>query len=217
MMAPISGLSEFVTILAQLEHGERSRFPFYCALLYTVAEGVDRELAQYVDANWEELDAMTGDACLVFVVGDVHEESVAGHRPFNAAEVYRIADHLGVRASALPCAAFFARPDSSREVLRLRLADYTRHAGAAAGSSSLTQAFRGIASATTRCTDRATDGRLECLREELEREHRRVAPSHQPAEDRLQSAAGSVEAVEKVLVGGKTIATTVLGVFGIVI
>jgi hypothetical protein len=61
MMEPVRGLSQFVAVLADLRDGARSPYPFYCALLYTVAEGIDAELAAYVDAHCDELDAMTGD------------------------------------------------------------------------------------------------------------------------------------------------------------
>ena len=111
VMEPLSSLSQFLSVLAELRFGQRAPYPFYCALLYTTAEGMDAELGRYVDRNWEELDAMTGESCLVFVLGDLRYEPAAGHRPFSSREVYRVAEHLGVRASALPCAAFFSRPD----------------------------------------------------------------------------------------------------------
>jgi hypothetical protein len=216
MMEPVSGLSEFVSVLAELRYGERSQYPFYCALLYTVAEGIDADLARYVDANWDELDAMTGDRCLVFVIGDVRDEAAAGHRPFSSAEVYRVADHLGVRPSTLPCAAFFARPDSSREVLRLRLVDYVADLGGKTQTETLTRAFRGMAAAVASCSPLSTDDRLDCLRRELLAERARIVgvkPSS--SSERLRSAGETVESVEKVVVKGTSIATAVLGVLGL--
>jgi len=216
MMEPVSGLSAFLSVLAELRLGERAPYPFYCALLYTIAEGLDAELARYVDANWEELDAMTDDRCLVFVVGDVHMEAAAGHKPFSTQEVYRIADHLGVRASALPCAAFFSRPDHSREVLRVRLADYLVPSVGEADGSALTRGFRGMAAAMDRCVNVSDDSRLDCLRAELVREHQRASPApSRSAGKELASAASTTEGVEKVLVGGATIASTVLRLLGI--
>ena len=204
MMQPVSGLSEFVAALAQIHHGERSPYPFYCALLYTVAEGVDADLARFVDENWAELDAMTGDHCLVFVIGDTRDEPAVGDRPFSAKEVYRVADELGVRAGALPCAAFFADPGGSREVLRLRLREYLPE-------GHLMAPFRGIASALQRC-----DGDLDCLRRELVAERERL-DGDPSAREQLESAAATTAAVEKVVVGGSTIATTVLTVLGLVL
>ena len=211
MMEPVRGLSQFVAVLADLRDGARSPYPFYCALLYTVAEGIDAELAAYVDANWDELDAMTGDRGLVFVVGDVRDEPVAGHRAFSPAEVYAIAGHLGVRSSALPCAAFFTRPAASRDVLRLRLADYLP---AERTAPALTGAFRGIASALDRCAALPGDAdRLDCLRSELIRE-RELWLGGPSATERLESAASAAGSMEKVVVSGATILTTVLGILG---
>jgi hypothetical protein len=215
MMEPVTGLSEFLTVLAELRFGQRSPYPFYCALLYTVAEGLDAQLATYIEENWDELDAMTGDRCLVFTVGDVREEPAAGHRAFSPREIYRIADHLGVQASALPCAAFFSRLEDSRDVVRVRFADYLRLAGAS-GAPALTRAFRAITSAIGRCSDLPSDQRLDCLREKLVHEHEKAFPSTSPTVDeRLESAATTVGSVEKVVVSGTTIASTVLRVLGI--
>lgn len=215
MMEPLSGLSEFISVLAQLKYGERSPYPFYCALLYTVAEGVDADLARFVDQHWEELDGMTGGNCLVFVVGDARPEAAAGHRAFAAAEVYRVADELGVRASALPCAAFFVEPDESRDVLRLRLADYLFDAEPAS-MSGMTAGFRGIATALSRCSSLDRDAGLDCLRDELVRERARLLGARgASASEHLESAAATTATLEKVVVSGATIASTVLGVFGI--
>ena len=109
VMEPVTGLQQFLTVLTELRFGQREGYPFYCALLYTVAAGLDADLARYVDEHEEELDAMTGDKCLVFRVGDVRSEPAAGHRPFSSHEVYRIAELLGVPARSLPCAVFFAQ------------------------------------------------------------------------------------------------------------
>src|SRR5437764_5143276 len=77
VMEPVSSLSQFLTVLTELRLGQRARYPFYCALLYTTAEGMDAALGRYVDRNWEELDAMTGETCLVFVLGDLRNEPAA--------------------------------------------------------------------------------------------------------------------------------------------
>jgi hypothetical protein len=219
MMEPLSGLSQFLSVLTELRLGERSPFPFYCCLLYTVADGLDTDLARYVDANWEEMDAMTGDSCLVFVVGDRKTEAAAGHKPFSPQEVYRIADHLGVRPTALPCAAFFADPEGSREMLRVRLTDYIGHIGhieSNVDGATLTRAFRSMSSALTRCSAMPAETRLDCLRRELIQEQELAfGPKPSSAGERLSSAASTVGSVEQVVVGGATIATTVLRLLGI--
>lgn len=216
MMEPVSGLSEFLTVVAELRFGQRSLYPFYCALLYTVAEGADADLARYIEENWDELDAMTGDRCLVFTVGDVHPEPAAGYRAFSPQEIYRLADHLGVRATALPCAAFFSELEDSREVIRVRLAHYVGWSSGTTNGPTFTRAFRTITTALSQCSDRPFPGRLDCLRDALVREHELAFPSESPtAADRLDAAASAVGSVEKVLVSGTTIATTVLRALGI--
>jgi hypothetical protein len=212
MWEPIRGLSEFLAVLERLESGELSPYPFYCALLYTVAAGMDAELAQFVDANWDELDGMTADNCLVFVVGDKRTEAAAGHRAFTVQEVYRIAEELGVKPRALPCAAFFTDPGHSREVLRLRVGDYLPPPYAGDAGDRLTTAFRGIASALGSCAQRDQRTRMDCLRTELTKEHAALAPGPSGREQ-LQAAASTTAALEKVVVSGTTIATTVLRVF----
>jgi hypothetical protein len=216
VMEPVSSLSQFLSVLTELRLGQRARYPFYCALLYTTAKGMDAALGRYVDRNWEELDAMTGETCLVFVLGDLRNEPAAGDRPFSSREVYRVAEHLGVRASALPCAAFFARPDHSREVLRVRISDYLGPQAPDADERTLTRAFRGMSAAIARCARLSAADRIDCLRAELIREQRESFPVAAPPPGQgLASAASTVDSVEKVIVGGTTIAATVLRVLGI--
>ena len=120
MMEPLTGLTELIAVLSALERGEKAGFPIYCALLFTAEDGLDEQISRFVGQHWSELDDMTGDDCLVFVVGDRDPEQVIGGRRFAPREVYSIARELGARADALPCACFFVDPSSSREVLRVR-------------------------------------------------------------------------------------------------
>lgn len=210
-LEPVGGLWEFLAILSELGAGEREPYPFYCALLYTVAEGLDAELSRYVDEQWDELDAMTGDTCLVFVVGAGPCADV-GNRPFAPHEVYRIAEHLGVRPSALPCAAFLSQPNQSRDVLRVRLTDFLR---ASSRAATMTDRFRGIASALNRCADSGDDGRLECLRTSLVDEYRRW--NQQPtatASGKLDAAVTAAGSVEKVVAAGTTVGAALMRVLG---
>ncbi len=57
---------------------------FGCALLHAGERGLDGLIAEYVAEAIDDLDAMTGDACVVFVF-DLHD----GDRSATAAEVYR--------------------------------------------------------------------------------------------------------------------------------
>jgi hypothetical protein len=217
MMEPLSGLSDFLSILAELRFGQRSTFPFYCALLYTIAEGLDAELARYVDADWDELDGMTGEHCLVFVIGDARTEAAAGHRPFTPAEVYRVAEHLGVGPSSLPCAAFFTSPETSQEVLRIRLADYLLAASdGATPPETLHQGFRRLAAAVRHCGGLPEGERLSCLRERLVAEHERLFGAPPPsAGERLQTAGNYAGALAKVVTVASPLAAVFEHVFGL--
>ena len=59
---------------------------------------------------------MTGEDCLVFVVGDRDQEQVVGGRRFAAREAYSIGRELGAKPDVLPCAYFFVDPATSRDV-----------------------------------------------------------------------------------------------------
>jgi len=221
---PVSSLSQFISVLTQLQLGERAPYPFYCALLYTTAEGLDVTLARYVDRNWEELDAMTSDNCLVFVLGDLRMEPAAGYRPFSSREVYRVAEHLGVRPGSLPCAVFFSRPDHSREVLCVRISAYLGLPANQSDEQTLTRAFRSMSSAIARCARLDVDGRIDCLETELTSEQRRAFPDTASSSDdhlrpsvtdELASAAETVGSVNTLLVAGTTIAATISRALGI--
>jgi hypothetical protein len=219
VMEPVTGLQQFLTVLAELRFGQREGYPFYCALLYTVAAGLDADLARYVDEHEEELDAMTGDRCLVFRVGDVRAEPAAGHRPFATHEVYRIAELLGVSQRSLPCAVFFAEPDASRELLTLRLASFVRAEPTGETSAqTLNRAFRGIATALDDCSRLPVDERLACLRASLRAEHERLGGREAPPTvgERIQDAGATAEAAGSIITLGTTIAVAAAKAFGIV-
>lgn len=227
-MKPVSGLRGFTRHMSAVAEGTGRAYSVYCALLYTVAEGADAEIARYVATHWDELDAMTSNRCLVFVIGETgfrYRDAGIDYSPqrvpggstlmpdqLSPAQVYRVADYLGVRPTALPCAAFFVRPQSSREVLRLRLADYVPDAS---DPEQMTRSFRGIATATETCRKAPMSERLDCLREELVRERERMVPRVGPSPaERVDAAAATVESVEKVLVSSTTIAGALLRVLG---
>jgi hypothetical protein len=213
MMQPISGLTEFIAALSALERGQDAGYPFYCALLYTVEDGLDERIAQFVADHWWELDDMTGDECLVFVVGDRDEEQVVGGRRFAPREVYSIARELGAKPDVLPCACFFVDPSTSREVLRLRLRDYLPPPERRA-EDDLTRAFRGIAAALQSCAAEASETRLACLRAELTEQHSRLLGRQSPAEQASHASGGSFE---RVLASGASIASSIATVLGIVL
>ena len=66
---PVHGLADFLARTAEIERGDVRPFPTYCALLYTTEKGTDEAIARYVSESFGELHAMTGNDCLVFLVG----------------------------------------------------------------------------------------------------------------------------------------------------
>jgi hypothetical protein len=210
-MEPVHGIREFVDALARLEAGQEAPYPFYCVLLCTAAEGLDAELSAFVDKHWEELDAMTDTNCLVFVVGK--GPCADPDRQFAPKDVYRIAEHLGVRSSALPCAAFFSRPDQSPDVLRVRLETFLR--GGPVEGKMITR-FRGLATALNRCAGIRDEGdRLERLREALLEEHGWWNHRTTTTGEKLDVAASTAGVIEKVLAVGATVGGTLLKALGI--
>lgn len=213
MMQPLSGLTEFIAVLSALERGEDAGFPFYCALLFTLEEGLDQQIARFVGQRWRELDDMTGDDCLVFVIGDRDPEQVVGGRRFAVGEVYSIARELGARPDALPCACFFVDPAASREVLRVRLRDYLPPPESRA-EDDLTRGFRGLGAALQTCAGRPSQQRLQCLRAELLDQHMWLARERDlTSPDPRESG----ESFQRVLTTGASIASSVATVLGLVL
>jgi hypothetical protein len=212
MMQPISGLTEFLALLSRLERGEAGGFPIYCALLFTTEGGLDERIAHFVADHWWELDDMTADDCLVFVVGDRDQEQVVGGRRLVPSEIYSVARELGARADVLPCACFFVEPASSRDVLRLRLRDYIPGADPPA-EDDLTRAFRAVGSALQTCATRPADQRLDCLRAELTHQHERLVGDR----GSTGGPAQSLGRAERVLASGASVAASIATVLGIVL
>lgn len=205
---PLGSLEAFLAALEDIEAGQKPAYPFYCALIYTAAGGADARISDYLAASWEELDGLTGDKCLVFLIADRAPRPIVRDRPFTPAEVYRVADELGVRASALPCAAFFVDPATSRELLRVQLGKYLP---ADPDHAILTDAFRGIADALHRCRPASQSTRLDCLRAELIEEHEHLMPAVSTGQ-RLQEAGAWSDALQKVVTVGASIAAVIAGV-----
>jgi hypothetical protein len=118
---------------------------------------------------------------------------------------------MGVRASALPCAALFTDPARSRELLRVQLSKYLPPDP---DEAILTDAFRGMADALNHCRSASQSTRLDCLRPELIKEHDRLEPHLPPgqrvsAEERLQEAGAWSDALHKVLPLGTSIAAVI--------
>jgi Phage capsid family len=99
-------------------------FPFYGVLLYEPAagpegavKGLDGTVRDYVVANWDALNAITGEHLALVVLDDLASlfarEAKAEMRPspearqFRPEDVYQAADLLGVDPAALPCLYLF--------------------------------------------------------------------------------------------------------------
>jgi hypothetical protein len=226
---PVRGAGDFFAALAAIERGEMRAYPTHCALLYTAEEGLDQAIARYVSESFGELDAMTGDDCLVFVVDDVQSDwrpqesnwrSPVHAAPLSRSDVYRIARALGIAPSSLPCAAFFVHPSGSEDLLTLRLGPYMPTD--AHGTSTVAPMFRAIASATRTCAEDPDEARLTCLRGALEREHARMTQlgfgrDVEPSKRRglFRTAGDTAASVNSIHLAGKTIAAAFAEALGI--
>lgn len=114
---------------------------------------------------------------------------------------------------ALLCAAIFARPDQSANVLRVKLGGFL---GAGLGEATLNDRSRGIATALRGCSKAPEDQRLDRLRESPIDEYARWH-GHEPQSvaDRLDAAASASTSINKVASPGSTVAGTVLRLLGI--
>jgi hypothetical protein len=131
--------------------------------------------------------------------------------------VYRIAEHLGISPRDLPCAAFFAVPDASREMLTLRLGSFVgADPDGQTSAQTLNRAFRAIATALDDCSRLPKDSRLACLRESLRVEHERLVgrTTSTPVSERVRDAGATADAAGSIITLGTTIAAAVAKALG---
>jgi hypothetical protein len=146
-------------------------YPLYCMLLYTSEPGLDADLYEYVVKHWSEVDAATGVDVLVFVVEDGAPDK-ALRRPLDRRDVYRIAELLDVRITALPAAVFFCHPSATR-TLTVRLRDFLP----SADGEGVKRGVRAIGEVGRSCAEIDDDDeRLDAVREQSIVAHSRLAP-----------------------------------------
>jgi hypothetical protein len=154
-MNPIRNLNEVLKHWDVFENECRSVYAFF---LYT---SEDKNLAKYVHEHFVELDKLSGEDYLIFLVEQppdswngcerakrywsadataARSDSYVGYfnegMPYDPAEVYAIARFLGVRADKLPALVFF------RNILDKHLLVYPLDRPAS--DESLTQEFRAL-------------------------------------------------------------------------
>ena len=212
------GAGGFFVALEAIKRGEMQAYPIYCALLYTAEEGLDEKIARYVSESFGELDAMTSEDCLVFVVDDVNADWLPGQSgeqhampPLNRSDVYRLAEELGIPPSPLPCAAFFIRP-SAKELLTLPLNVYVPTD--TTGVPAIVPTFRAIASATRTCAKKPRDDRLKCLDVALKRE-RKAMRARRSVQDVVGEVGETAGSINKIRDAGMSIAMVIAAFFGI--
>lgn len=171
MMRPVYSLQDLTYLLDQPKEAgaapDGEPFPYYCALLYTLVNGLDGRLHEYVRARWDLMNGLTGDACLLVTLEDVSRPAASAE--FRAEDVYAIARTLGASVATLPCMVFFTNPQTRNDTYLLRLKDvfpdYTQLA-----DDDLTSFFRRVAAAIDDCHARSSvEQRLPCLRQTLSR------------------------------------------------
>ena len=131
-MNPIRNLEEVIEHWDIFESKWRSLYAFF---LYT---NEDRNIARYVREYFHELDRLSGNECLIFLIDkpprtweeeartrDYWEEFTfraivwEGFKevmPYDRSRAYEIAEFLGIRPNLIPCIVFF-RNINEREIL----------------------------------------------------------------------------------------------------
>ena len=110
-------------VLDDVAAGRRERYPLYGALLLTRDRELDDALWEYLLADQRRVNAMLGDACMLFLVEDGSRiASPTVTLGFGTADVYEVADRLGALPEDVPCFAFFADPRRRSDVLVVQLA-----------------------------------------------------------------------------------------------
>jgi len=130
-MNPIRSLEEVIEHWDIFEGRWRSLYAFF---LYT---NEDRNIARYVREYFRELDRLSGNECLIFLIDkpprtweeeartrDYWEEFTFRTRvwegfkevmPYDKSRAYEIAEFLGIQPSLIPCIVFF-RNINEREI-----------------------------------------------------------------------------------------------------
>ncbi|MFN8476182.1 MAG: hypothetical protein U0822_28710 [Anaerolineae bacterium] len=169
VMRPVYSLQDLNFLLEQQKQAAAGSddplFPYYCALLYTLVNGLDGHLHQYIRGRWELMNGLTGSACLLMTLEDVSRQPTSAE--FRAEDVYAIARKLGASVDALPCMIFFTDPETTNEIYLLRLKDVFPDYRQVTDDD-LTSFFRRVAAAIDECHAQApTDQHLACLRTAL--------------------------------------------------
>ena len=162
---PIYSLKDFLEVLQQ-----GHTYPFYGVLLYTPMNGLDARLHQYVMSRWQFLNRLTGNSCLLFAVEDI--ERGQDIKEFKPEEIYDIARTLGTSGTSvkdIPCIVFFTEPKTQSETLVLKLGEFLP-ASNDLTDDNLTDFFRSLEAILDSCSTRASNMRLQCLKEGLNRE-----------------------------------------------
>ncbi|MFN8474289.1 MAG: hypothetical protein U0822_18995 [Anaerolineae bacterium] len=169
VMRPVYSLQDLTFLLEQEKQAAVGSngplFPYYCALLYTLINGLDGHLHQYVRSRWDLMNGLTGNACLLMTLEDVSRQPTSAE--FRAEDVYAIARKLGASVDALPCMIFFTDPETTNDTYLLKLKDVFPDYRQLTDDD-LTTFFRRLAAAIDDCHAQSpTDQHLTCLRDRI--------------------------------------------------
>ncbi len=169
VMRPVYSLQDLTFLLDQQKQSDPgasgSPFPYYCALLYTLVNGLDGQLHTYIRGRWDLMNGLTGNSCLLMTLEDVSRQPTSAE--FRAEDVYAIARTLGASVDALPCMIFFTDPETRNDTYLLKLKDVFPDYRQVTDDA-LTAFFRRVAAVIDDCYARQpADGRLSCLRDAL--------------------------------------------------
>jgi hypothetical protein len=169
----IDGVIELADGLAELERREREGEPSFALgalLLFHGEDGLDGAVAEYVKTSWEELDATTGGAAIVFVPAGMDG-------PLSPGALVDLINHVRVPYDALPCLWYFVDPGQSDQVTYVPLAHLVRPGpGGAYSDVEVRQTMRVFASSVWDCVGKPAAPRLACVDKFLVGYHHRVFP-----------------------------------------
>jgi hypothetical protein len=146
-----------------LERQPAVAYPFYCVLLYKPTNALNARLHEYVVRQWEYLDELTGQSCLLLAIENPY--GVTRIQNFKPQQVYEVARYLGAPADALPCMVLFTEPETRRDTLVIRL----RHVlppSKDLTDEDITNFFQHLQTAIDSCAA-TPDERLACLERAL--------------------------------------------------
>jgi hypothetical protein len=174
----------------------------YCLLFYSRATALDRELADFVEAEHEMLDDLFGPRLQGFAI-----PKQAGDEKQNGGGIYEYARMYGVGADLLPCALFSTDLGHGR-TLKLPFKAFLPPKGKRE-SDDIAACFQAVAATAERTAAVPEWRRIASFQRSLRASRRRAFEDRVPQGGRvLQRVAADSETVARIAKSGRTILAT---------